>query len=485
MRLLGLDIKRAVTTTTKAAPAAWNTVEGRGGWWNVIRESFTGAWQQNIEITLDSVLSYNAVFSCISLIAADFGKLRPKLVQRSDDGIWSEVDSAAFTPVLKKPNHFQNHIQFKEWWATSKLINGNTYALKKRDNRKVVVDLYLLDPTRVKPLVAPNGDVFYELNTDNLADVQERVVVPASEIIHDRMNCLYHPLVGLSPIYACGLAATQGLAIQRNSTRLFQNLSRPAGILTAPGAISDTTAARLKTAWQDNFTGDNYGKVAVLGDGLEYKPVTLSPLEAQMIEQLKWTAETVCSVFHVPPFKIGIGTMPAYQNTELLNQIYYADCLQSLIEQFELCMDEGLGLDSPKDGKVLGVELDLEGLMRMDTATLVKTLKEGVSGGIVAPNEARKKMDLPAVKGGETPYLQQQNYSLAALNKRDTAEDPFGTAKPPAPAAPADGEDPPPEDDSESEDTPEDDAEDQSETERRMKQLEADLLEGFTEELAA
>jgi hypothetical protein len=38
--------------------------------------------------------------------------------------------------------------------------------------------------------------------------------------------------------------------------------------------------------------------------------------------------------------------------------------------------------------------------------------------------------------------MQQQNYSLEALAKRDEGDDPFGTAKPPAPpAASADGAD--------------------------------------------
>ena len=483
MRLLGLEISRAVRK--EVVPAAWNSVDSRGGWWNVIRESYTGAWQQNVEVRLDSVLAYNAVFACISLISADFGKLRPKLVQQDEDGIWSEINSAAFSPVLRKPNHYQNHIQFKEWWAISKLINGNTYALKSRDNRGVVTALNILDPTRTKPLVAPNGDVFYDLHADNLAGVEEAVIVPASEIIHDRMNCLFHPLVGLSPIFACGLAATQGLAIQSNSSKFFANLSRPSGILTAPGAISNETATRLKEQWQSNYTGENYGKVAVLGDDLKYQPITLTPVEAQLMDQLKWTAETVCSVFHVPPFKVGIGQMPAYQNTELLNQIYYSDCLQALIEQFELCMDEGLGLDSKKESKVMGVELDLEGLMRMDTATLVKTLKEGVSGGIMAPNEARKKLDLPKAEGGDTPYLQQQNYSLAALNERDQ-NDPF--AKPtPAPALPTPAEDGEDGEEDETDDTEETDEANQAAEEeaRRLAEWRDKALTALTEELAA
>jgi hypothetical protein len=40
---------------------------------------------------------------------------------------------------------------------------------------------------------------------------------------------------------------------------------------------------------------------------------------------------------------------------------------------------------------------------------------------------------LKPVKGGKSPYLQQQNYSLEALAKRDAQDDPFKPATPPAP----------------------------------------------------
>ncbi len=40
----------------------------------------------------------------------------------------------------------------------------------------------------------------------------------------------------------------------------------------------------------------------------------------------------------------------------------------------------------------------------------------------MAPNEARRREDLPPVDGGDTPYLQVQNYSLAALANRDARE---------------------------------------------------------------
>jgi hypothetical protein len=51
----------------------------------------------------------------------------------------------------------------------------------------------------------------------------------------------------------------------------------------------------------------------------------------------------------------------------------------------------------------------------------------------MSPNEGRAKFDLKPVTGGESPYLQQQNYSLEALAKRDAQADPFAPNTPPAP----------------------------------------------------
>jgi HK97 family phage portal protein len=400
---------------------------GRGGWFNIVREPFAGAWQKNVEWTHESVLSFHAVYACITLAASDVGKLRPKLVQRDADGIWSETESPAFSPVLRRPNRYQNHIQFKEWWITSKLISGNTYVLKERDSRGVVVALYVLDPNRVQVLVSPDGTVLYQLSTDNLSGLEGDVTVPASEIIHDRINCLFHPLVGVSPIFAAGVAANVGLKIQNNSAHFFGKGSNPSGILTAPEEVDEDDAKRIQERWNEGYSGDNSGRVAVLGGGLAFTALRMSAVDAQTIQQLKWSGETVCSAFHMPPFKVGIGAMPTYQNGEVLNQIYYSDCLQSLIESMELCLDEGLGLTEAKEGKLYGVELDLHGLLRMDTAAQIKALAEGISGSVLTPNEARREVDRKPLDGGDTIYMQQQNYSLAALNKRDQKPDPFAT----------------------------------------------------------
>lgn len=434
MRLFGLNITRANNPVPTAAPPS-----SRGGWWPVVREPFTGAWQRNMEIRYESVLTYHAVYACVTLIASDVAKCRNRLVERDrSDGIWREVDVPAFSPVLRKPNRMQNRIKFFEQWIVSKLLHGNTYILKQRDGRGNVVAMYILDPLRTKPLVAPDGGIYYQLGHDNLSGLYDTagttVTVPASEIIHDVMVPLYHPLCGVSPLTASGIAAVQGLAIQRNSTRFFENFSQPGGVLTAPGAIDDDTAARLKKHWEDNYGGDNVGNVAVLGDGLKFEQTAVKAIDAQLIEQLRWTAEVVCSTFHVPAYKVGVGPPPAYNNIEALERNYYSQCLQKLFECIELCLDEGLGL-TEHAAHDYGTEFDLDDLLRMDTATLVEAEAKAVGAGIKKPNESRFRLNLEPVEGGDTPYLQQQNYGLGALAKRDSQADPFALkSTPPAPA---------------------------------------------------
>lgn len=428
MKLLGFEITRP-----KAVPADLRPVDSRGGWfWPIIRESFTGAWQQNVTVSTDTALTHVAVYACITRIAADFAKNRVKLVREDEDDIWTEVDSAAFSPVLRKPNRYQTRVQFLEQWMSSKLIHGNAYILKERDARGVVTALYVLDACRTKPLVAPDGDVFYQLKPDALAGVedsdQSQIIVPASEIIHDIMVALFHPLVGVSPLYAAGLAATQGVKIQTNSTNLFTNGARPSGILTAPGSISADQANRLKAAWDTNFSGDNVGRVAVVSDGLKFEPMSITAEDSQLIEQLKWTVEAVCACFNVPPYIIGFGAPPTSEVGKLM-ALYHSSCLQRHFESAEVLLDEGLELPKP-----YGTEFDIENLMRMDTAALYETVGKGIAATLLTPNEGRKKIAMTPLEGGDTVYMQQQNFSLAALAQRDR-NDPFSRPDPAAPAA--------------------------------------------------
>jgi HK97 family phage portal protein len=401
-----------------------NSVPTQGGWYPVISEAFTGAWQRNIEEVRGTVLTYPALYACIARIAQDIGKLPFVLKETDSNGISKTVANTAYSPVLRKPTHYQTQSQFRESWILSKLTFGNTYVLKQRDNRGVVTSMYILNPMRVKPLVSDSGDVFYELQTDNISLIpnsEDNLIVPASEIIHDREITLHHPLIGVPPVAAANWAAVKNLRILKSSAEFFANGASPGGILTAPGSISDETATRLSTYWNENFTGDNAGRVAVVGDNLKYEQLSANAADSQLVEQMRYSDEQICQPFGIPPFIIGIGTIPAGMKIDDMTNMYYSFALQTRIEHMENLLDEGLAVSKP-----YGIELDLEPLLRMDAQKMAEVQGSLIKNYISTPNEARSKFGLAPIEGGNTIYIQQQNYSIQALSKRDS-QDPFKT----------------------------------------------------------
>jgi HK97 family phage portal protein len=394
-------------------------------WWTRIFDWTPGAWQTNdaYDTRETSVLANPTVFSCMSLIQGGVAAMS-FTVEQDNEGVWTKVPHAVLD-VLKKPNKYQNQIQFRKQWIGSKLTHGNTYVLKVRDPRGNIIGLVALDPLKVKPLIADNGDIYYQLTNDKLPGIEDTIVVPSSEIIHDRDNCIYHPLVGLSPLFAGAESARISNAAIRDSKHFMENGAKQSGLLSAPGNITDETAKRLKDYFENNFTGEKAGKIAVVGDGLKFEQMRMTSVDAQLVEQLRWSDEKICSVFHVPPYMVGVGGEPTYNNIEARTIQYYTQCLQDYVLAMEEGLNQGLSIQ-----KRFRIRLDEDELFRMDKSTLVKTLNDGVGGGWMAPDEARRKFNLPPVPGGRYPYLQQQNYSLEALAQRDASE-PFATPEPP------------------------------------------------------
>lgn len=433
MKIFGWEIRKAMSSVG----GTWRNA------WRVISEPFAGAWQSNIEEAQSDLITYPTLYACVSRIASDVAKLPFSLRTRSQGGIWSETSNPAYDPVLRKPNAFQTAGQFREFWIATKLIAGNAYVLKRRDTRGVVVELYVLDPNKVTPMVSESGAVYYQLMSDDLNSLtgKDTVTIPASEIIHDRCVTIHHPLIGVPPVAAAHWPALKNMKILRNATEFFANHAQPGGLLTAPAGMTEADAESVQKYWDENFSGENSGRVAIIGADMKFTPFAMKSIDAQMIEQMRYSDEQICQPFGIPPFKVGIGTIPAALGVDGLNQLYYADALQSHIEHMESLLNEGLRIASP-----MGVKLDLDPLLRMDEGKRAEVEGKLVAGKIKTPDEGRVRFNLGPTGGGDTLWGQAQDYPLAMLANRAEWDPAMQPA--PAPAAtPTEPEDPEDDDD--------------------------------------
>lgn len=435
MKLFGLEIGRQKAGVTVNVPA----VRGTSYFLGPIMEAFGGAWSRGIVTeSTDNLLKFSPVYACVSRISSDISTLRPMLMGPGKGGTMVEITNpgSPYMALMKRPNPYMNWIQFLAYWIICKLLYGNAYAIKDRDARGIVVALYPVDPRLARPMVAADGEVYYAFSGDQLARIPNgEAMLPASEVVHDRMNTFWHPLVGVPPVYAAAASGTVGIRIQNNSERFFANMSRPSGHLTFPGKVDDDQLKILKKQFEEGFSGANLGRLLVTGGDAKYSQMTIAAEQAQLAEQLKLTVEDVARCFSVPLHKIQAGTMPTYTNIAAYNQQYLDDCLKVHIEPFERLMTDEVVMKEE-----YSVELDLSGFMRMDPKTRAERTQILVQSGVLSPNEARLSENLPPVDGGDQPLLQQQMWQIGQLADRPPPND--TPAPPAAPANPEDPEDP-------------------------------------------
>lgn len=439
MRIFGYEISRA-----KAQGATISVLAARGVSYFLgpIMEAFGGAWSRHVVAeSNENLLRFSPVYACVSRISKDISILRPMLMGPGKGGTKVEVTDPAspYLGLMRRPNPYMTWVQFLDYWMVCKLLYGNAYAIKERDARGIVTALYPIDPRRAQLNVSTeDGAIYYSFTGDALARIPSGVaLLEASEVLHDRSTCFWSPLVGVPPIYAAAAAGTLGMRIQTNSERFFANMSRPSGHLSYANNVDDEQKKLLKQQFEEGFSGGNLGRILVTSGGAKFETMTIAAEQAQLAEQLKATVEEVARAFGMPLHKIQAGAIPTYTNIASYNQQYLEDALQPHIESFEALMTLEVVMK-----KEYSVELDLSGLFRMDPKTRAERTQILVQSGVLSPNEARLTENLPPVKGGDQPLLQQQMWQIGQLADRKPPDDmPSST--------PAKPEDPEEEDDTE------------------------------------
>ncbi|WP_110641802.1 phage portal protein [Salinicola sp. CPA57] len=386
-----------------------------------VREPFTGAWQRNISAVRDDVIYTNTVFSCVSLISQDIAKCDMELIKKDNFGVSTVVRSPQFSKILRNPNSYQTMQEFIEAYVLSLLRFGNTYILKESSSFGLITALHIIDPRFVKTRIATTQDVFYQIQKrdDDVAISEQSVVIPARDMIHDRINAFNHPLAGISPLVAAYSSAEHQANMQSDASTFFKNGSRPSGILYHESEVEDEVAEAFAKNWRENFSSiANSGSVPFLHSGVQYKALEYTNAsDSMLVEQLGLTITQICTAFRVPEFLINTGQKDSVTSGEQRSQAYYSQCLQPYIKRIETKLTDGLGLYDVG----LELQINIDDLIRLDQSKKVENLTSAVKGAIMTLNEARLRLNMSPVEGGDTIYLQQQYWSLEQLNKREQA----------------------------------------------------------------
>jgi HK97 family phage portal protein len=229
-----------------------------------------------------------------------------------------------------------------------------------------------------------------------------------SQLIH-LINYTVDGVTGLSTItYA---ATTLGIAYssEEHAENFWQSGANLSGILrpVAGATLNKTQQSAAKTAFlaqTSSVSGGTSGSVVVLGDGLEYQPISVNPKDSQLLESRQFNVIEICRFFNVPP-SLAYSETGKFATAEQQSLDFLNNSLAPLIEKIESEFFRKLFL--PSEWNMAELKFDVENIFRMDAATRATYFSTLFRIGGYTTNEIREKVNAPyPVKGGNRAFIE-------------------------------------------------------------------------------
>lgn len=366
--------------------------------------------------------SYESIYRSQPVVSGVVDKLARRIAtlplvayQRKTDGTRDVVVGDSLDSLISKPMPRASTVHLISHIAQSLLIHGNALVAKLRgpDDEVPPLMLWPLDWARIGAYAEPGGRI--EWWSTYQFGSEERFIA-AEDTIHFAWPAPDGGEVGVSPLEKLGVTIRLEDAIQRHQTAQFANGSRPSLAVTLESANPRKEVLDLVRANIENLHKgpDRSGKTILLGAGAKVQPLSLTPVEAALIDQRRLNHEEVGMVYDLAGPLMNDLTHGTYSNVEELLRSLYRDIVPPWTElmvqtfQVQLLDPEPAWLDRQ-------VRFDFSDKLKGDPSEQATVDKSDVEAGIRTRDEAREGRGLKA-QGGAAAEL------TANTNNQNTVE---------------------------------------------------------------
>jgi HK97 family phage portal protein len=357
-----------------------------------------------VNVTIDKALGVPAIFAAVNFIASSIAGLPLNVYKRTPAGR-VRVTTGIATVLHDAVNDELSSFDWRKHMMEQVLTGGRAFTYIERTPAGRVVNLFPLDPSKTK-VTLEGGRKFYTFKSESKSTKYE-----ASEIIDLAFMLKADGLSWRSPIMTNKNDIGLAIAATEYGSRFFQNGGIPAFAVTgnfqAPGAMAraadDLAAAVRKASKEDR-------QALVLPAGLEIKSLGNTAKDSQLLELLRFCIEQAARIYSLPPVFLQDLTHGTFNNSEQQDLHLVKHTLKRWAEQFE--QEINLKLFGRQSNKTFA-ELNLDGVMRGDFKTRMDGYATAIQNGLLKPNEARAKENLPDDEAGNALMIQGATVPIA------------------------------------------------------------------------
>jgi HK97 family phage portal protein len=215
-------------------------------------------------------------------------------------------------------------------------------------------------------------------------------------------------VIGMSLLEYSMSAIRLGVTFENFGQKYFENGAFPSGTFKHPGRLNDVPFERLRKDLKEKYQDmTQKGMPMLLEDGLEYAPLELKLVDAQLIESRKLQIEDICRFCRVPLHLVQSLDHATNNNIEHQSLEFVMYTMLPHFKRAEECINTQLLTPKQRaDGYYF--EFNMSALLRGDAKSMAEAFAVGRQWGWLSVNDIRRLMNLNSVANGDI-YLQPMN----------------------------------------------------------------------------
>lgn len=367
--------------------------------------------QPTKSVSPDLAMKLSAVYACVYVLSSSVAQLPLHVKRKGGDKVDTVKDHPAYYLLHDSPNAWQTSYKLREYAQSSVLLYGNAYIHIVRDKNGEVISLESLEPWKVQLLKNGSRYVYAYYGDDKTMSLSP------DDILH---------IKSLGPSIKTGKSVIQthaetiglGLDARKFASGFFGGNARPAGILSVKTPLNSNAWENFKKMWQtaQEKLRSEENKTIFLPAELDYKALTVSPVDTELLSMMKLNRSEIAGIFNVPAHMINDLEKATFSNISEQTIQFIRFSVMPWVVNWEQELNRKIFTDAERKAGYF-VKFNLAGIMRGTAGERATFYHAAITDGWMSRNEARQLEDMNPVDGLDE-MLVSVNAAKQANNKQ-------------------------------------------------------------------
>ncbi|WP_024530586.1 phage portal protein [Serratia fonticola] len=367
----------------------------------------------DVFVSPETSMRLAAVYACIYVLSSTLAQMPVHVMRKTGDKVIQGRDHPLFYLVHDEPNEWQTSYKWRELKERHVLGWGNGYTKVVRSRRGEVTALEACMPWQTT-LLNTGGRYTYGVYNE-----EGNFSINPHDMIHIRALG-NNQKMGLSPILQHAETIGMGMSGQQYTSNFFGGNARPAGIVSVKTELNADSWSRLKEMWQKATQAlrRQENKTLLLPADLDYHALTVSPVDAQLIDLMKLNRSQIAGIFNIPAHMINDLEKATFSNITQQSIQFVRHTVMPWIVNWEQELNRRLFTAAERAAGYY-IRFNLAGLLRGTPQERAQFYHFAITDGWMSRNEARAFEDMNPVDG-----LDEMLVSVNAANPAKDFTDP-------------------------------------------------------------